>query len=49
MSVQIRNPTERTCERSWRVEEAGRVFCIHEWDINGAFVPFEEGDESATG
>ena len=22
--------------------EAGNVYCIHEWDINGDFVPFEE-------
>ena len=32
---------------SWRaVEEGGerregKAFCIHEWDINGRFVPFE--------
>jgi hypothetical protein len=32
---------------SWRivVEEderlAGRIYCVHEWDINGRFAPFE--------
>jgi len=32
---------------SWRVREVdgdrkvGNLYCIHEWDINGAFVPFE--------
>jgi hypothetical protein len=32
---------------SWRiaVEEGerltGRVYCVHEWDINGRFAPFE--------
>lgn len=57
MSVEIRSPTERTCERcgrveivdddtgSWGVEEPGRIFCVHEWDINGAFVPVDRGDE----
>lgn len=54
MAVQIRRPEERTCEScgrverwdddasTWRVAEAGETFCIHEWDINGSFVPFEE-------
>lgn len=28
---------------SWVVDEdPGNVFCIHEWDINGTFVPIEE-------
>lgn len=31
---------------SWRVHEdegrAGNRFCIHEWDINGSFPPFED-------
>ncbi|MFB6301622.1 MAG: HEWD family protein [Haloferacaceae archaeon] len=22
---------------------AGNVFCLHEWDINGSFVPVERG------
>jgi hypothetical protein len=33
----------------WRVARddageraAGNVYCIHEWDINGNFVPFEK-------
>ncbi|MFC7137232.1 HEWD family protein [Halobaculum litoreum] len=60
MSVRIRRPDERTCERcgrqerfdvasgSWVVADAdavGGVYCIHEWDINGTFVPFEELDD----
>jgi hypothetical protein len=33
---------------SWRVAEVdgeratGSVYCIHEWDIDGTFLPFEE-------
>lgn len=28
---------------AWRVSgDAGRVYCIHEWDINGSYVPFAE-------
>jgi len=29
---------------TWRVDadDAGSIYCIHEWDINGTFVPFEE-------
>ncbi|MGM0604718.1 MAG: HEWD family protein [Halobacteriota archaeon] len=37
--------TERWDEdrASWQIcDEAGNVYCIHEWDINGTFVPFEE-------
>ncbi|ELZ60601.1 hypothetical protein C467_02313 [Halorubrum hochstenium ATCC 700873] len=27
----------------WRIDDdAGSVYCIHEWDINGTFVPLEE-------
>lgn len=27
----------------WRIaDDAGNVYCIHEWDINGTFVPLEE-------
>lgn len=35
-------------EGSWQLagdddpEEVGDVYCIHEWDINGTFLPFEE-------
>lgn len=49
MRVELRRPGERTCERctrheewddgSWRVVDAGDVFCVHEWDIDGSFVP----------
>ncbi|MFB6243582.1 MAG: HEWD family protein [Halobaculum sp.] len=29
-------------EQRWRVEdEVGVAYCIHEWDINGNFVPFD--------
>ena len=24
--------------------KSGSVFCLHEWDINGAFIPVEESD-----
>ncbi|NUE02851.1 hypothetical protein HUB97_10160 [Halorubraceae archaeon YAN] len=28
---------------SWVVDTVpGNIYCIHEWDINGTFVPFEE-------
>jgi hypothetical protein len=33
-------------EESWRIvvddgeRIAGNVYCVHEWDINGQFVPF---------
>ncbi|WP_277555642.1 HEWD family protein [Halobaculum limi] len=36
---------------SWVVADAdavGGVYCIHEWDINGSFVPFEDVDDRAT-
>ncbi|MFP8958175.1 HEWD family protein [Natrialbaceae archaeon A-CW3] len=57
MSVQLRKPTERTCERCGRTErwatgrsawkradggDRGSPHCIHEWDINGTFYPFED-------
>ncbi|SDM78255.1 hypothetical protein SAMN04487949_2582 [Halogranum gelatinilyticum] len=35
---------------SWRVVEedgerlVGSLYCIHEWDIDGSFLPFEESD-----
>ena len=25
-------------------QATGSVYCLHEWDINGAFLPFEETD-----
>ena len=51
MSDLLRTPERRTCERcgrtehydggNWRADRLGRVYCIHEWDIDGAFVPIE--------
>ncbi|QZP38524.1 HEWD family protein [Halobaculum magnesiiphilum] len=34
---------------SWVVADdaVGAVYCIHEWDINGSFVPFEDGASEA--
>lgn len=33
---------------AWRVDDSpGRVFCLHEWDITGTFVPVEERDPVA--
>lgn len=27
----------------WRIdEEPGEIYCIHDWDINGTYAPFEE-------
>ena len=27
----------------WRIaDDPGNVYCIHEWDINGTFVPLDE-------
>jgi len=63
MTVRLRHPTERTCERcgreerfdettgSWVVADGdavGGVYCIHEWDINGSFVPFEDPSHDST-
>lgn len=45
-------PRERECElcgrhdvwdetaENWTITDAGRVHCIHEWDINGTYNPF---------
>jgi len=54
MRVELRRPTERTCERcgrheewderTWRVVACGDPFCVHEWDIDGSFVPLETTD-----
>lgn len=50
MAQRLRTPDSRTCERcgrverwdtgefGWRAVDAGRVNCIHEWDIDGGFV-----------
>jgi len=28
---------------TWRVDDdPGNVYCVHEWDINGNFLPVEE-------
>ena len=41
---------ERWSADSWRVVEedgerlVGSLYCIHEWDIDGSFLPFEETD-----
>ncbi|SFR41286.1 HEWD family protein [Halogeometricum limi] len=40
-------------EASWRVTDAddettvGSLYCIHEWDINGTFAPFEDDGAEA--
>lgn len=27
----------------WQIaDDPGDVYCIHEWDINGSYMPFEE-------
>jgi len=51
MSDFLRTPERRTCERCgrleryhedagvWRADQTGDINCIHEWDIDGAFVP----------
>jgi predicted ABC-type ATPase len=37
-----------TTAESWRIvvedgeRHAGNTYCIHEWDINGRFAPFED-------
>lgn len=53
MSDLLRTPERRTCERCgrlerydedagvWRAERTGDIHCIHEWDIDGAFVPIK--------
>ncbi|MFW5939656.1 MAG: HEWD family protein [Halolamina sp.] len=53
MSDVLRTPERRNCERcgrveryddadGWEVDRTGEKFCIHEWDIDGAFVPVDE-------
>ena len=58
MSVALRRPTARTCERcgrakqwnpstdSWEIadDKPGSIYCIHEWDINGRFMPFDDAE-----
>ena len=59
MSDHLRTPERRICERcgrlerhnedigGWRVERVGDVHCIHEWDIDGTFVPVTDADVTA--
>jgi hypothetical protein len=56
MSDLLRTPDRRVCERCgrleryddgvWRADRLGEVYCIHEWDIDGTFVPIE-GESAA--
>ena len=51
MSDLLRTPDRRSCERCgrverydggvWRAARLGEVYCIHEWDIDGTFVPIK--------
>lgn len=53
MSDFLRTPERRACERCgrveryngdtgvWRANRPGEVNCIHEWDIDGTFVPVQ--------
>jgi hypothetical protein len=53
MSETVTPPSERECElcgrrdvwdatdENWRVVENGSRHCIHEWDINGSYNPFD--------
>lgn len=28
---------------SWEIaDDPGSIYCIHEWDINGRFIPFDD-------
>lgn len=42
-----REETWDTGVESWRIvvvdgeKRTGNVYCVHEWDINGRFAPFE--------
>lgn len=46
---------ETWTDDNWRVAEVdgerrtGSVHCVHEWNINGTFVPFEEDAERGAG
>ena len=35
-------------ERDGADRVVGSPYCIHEWDINGTFVPFEDDPDTAT-
>ncbi|MFD1567989.1 HEWD family protein [Halolamina litorea] len=58
MTDLLRTPERRTCERcgrverhdgadGWRAARVGEIHCIHEWDIDGAFVPVSDVDPDA--
>lgn len=59
MTGVLRTPDRRVCERcgrverydedigGWRAAEAGDVHCIHEWDIDGEFIPIQEAVPTA--
>ncbi|GAB7012687.1 HEWD family protein [Halolamina salina] len=57
MSDLLRTPDRRVCERCgrverydggvWRADRLGEVYCIHEWDIDGTFVPIESESAAA--
>ncbi|MEF8801049.1 MAG: HEWD family protein [Halolamina sp.] len=54
MTGVLRTPDHRICERcdrverydedigGWRATEVSDVNCIHEWDIDGKFIPIRE-------
>jgi len=60
MSDVLRTPERRVCERcgrterydeetsGWQVAEKGDLYCIHEWDIDGDFVPVQDASGAAT-
>lgn len=60
MTGVLRTPEHRGCERcgraerydedigGWRATEFGNVYCIHEWDIDGEFVPIQEAAPTPT-
>jgi len=51
--VTLSPPTERTCERCgrrdrwdgtdghWAVDDPGRPYCLHVWDVDGSYNPIE--------
>jgi hypothetical protein len=60
MSDVLRTPERRVCERcgrterddeetsGWQVTDAGDIYCIHEWDIDGDFVPVQDASGAVT-
>ncbi len=59
MTDVLRRPESRVCERcgrverydaeagGWRATDPGDVRCIHEWDIDGEFVPVRNGESES--